>query len=204
MSICRSPWHAAGFAAAVSVLGATPASAHPHVFIDYAVIAIFDDANVTSVRISWTFDQMYSSMLFHDYTSRPQGPLTAADIASLKKNAFEDTSDFHYFTDISLNGKEMAVTAVTDFTARFDSHRMTYVFTVPIVAEAPAAHNTIEVDSFDHEFYIDFELVKKAAVTAEHGEKLGAACAPKKENKPTTIFGPVETLVAACTYGQAG
>lgn len=204
MPIRPSSWRVASFVAAAAVLGATPASAHPHVFIDYAVTAIFDDANVTGVRITWTFDQMYSSMLFHDYTSRPQGPLTAADVASLKKNAFEDTADFHYFTDINLNGKDLEVKTVTDFTARFDNHRMTYAFTVPIPADTPAARNTLEVDAFDHEFYIDFELVKKAAVTVEHGEKLGAACAPKKENMTTTIFGPVETLVAACTFSKAG
>lgn len=204
MSICPSPWRAAGFMAAVSVLGATPASAHPHVFIDYTVAAIFDDATVTGVRISWTFDQMYSSMLFHDYTSRPQGPLTAADVASLEKNAFVDTADFHYFTEISVNGKDLPVKTVTDFAAHFDNHRMTYAYTVPIAAETPAGRNTIEVDAFDHDFYIDFELAKKAAVTVEHGEKLGATCAPKKETESTTIFGPVETLVAACTFDKAG
>src|ERR1051326_2776882 len=46
------------------------ASAHPHVFVDYAITLLFDDHGAQAVRVSWTFDEMYSSMLLHDYTSR--------------------------------------------------------------------------------------------------------------------------------------
>jgi ABC-type uncharacterized transport system substrate-binding protein len=184
----------------VSLASAGPATAHPHVFIDYAVTVLFDDADVKGIRMSWTFDEMYSSMLFHDYTSRPKGALTQADIKSLEIGAFRDTADFHYFVDITLNGKAIPVADVADFDARFEKRRMTYFFTVPLHTAAPTALNTLEIQAFDHEFYIDFELAKTTAVAMEHGETLAAKCAQKHNRTNTTTFGPLDTLEVACTY----
>ena len=204
MHFRRSPWGVAGCVAVLLWLCATPAFAHPHIFIDYTVTVIFDDHNAASVRTSWTFDEMYSSALFHDYTSRPKGPLTNADINRLRKSAFEDTAELHYFTDLTVNGKPIPVKTVSDFTAKFENHRITYIFTVPIKAELPGEKNTLEVASFDHEFFIDFELAKKGPVTVEHGETLNASCAPKKTRKKTSTFGQIDTVVVACTYGKNG
>lgn len=203
MAVKPAPWRTAAFALAASLLASAPATAHPHVFIDYTVAVLFDGAGVTGVRLTWTFDEMYSSMLFHDYTSRPsRGALSAADIKKLEEGAFKDTADYHYFIDMTLNGKPVTVTEFTDFTARFEQHRMTYSFTVPVHGGAPAARNTLEVAAFDHEFYIDFELAKKAAVTVENGEKLAAVCAQKTERKNTSTFGPMDAVVVACSYGR--
>ena len=76
MAVKPALWSAAGLALAASLMVSAPAAAHPHVFIDYTVTVLCGDAGITGVRLSWTFDEMYSSMLFHDYTSRPQGALT--------------------------------------------------------------------------------------------------------------------------------
>ena len=177
-----------------------PAAAHPHVWIDYAVTVLFDDTDVKGIRMSWTFDEMYSSMLFHDYTSHPRGPLRPNDVQSLEEGAFKDTADYHYFIDVKLNGKAVAVKDVTDFDARFENRRMTYVFTVPQRTETPAASNTLEIQAFDHDFYIDFEPVKTAPVTADHGEKFAATCSPKHNRSISTTFGPLDTIELACTY----
>ena len=125
-----------GIAAALLAffLDSGPASAHPHVFIDYVLTVRFEGEAPQAVRMSWTFDEMYSSMLFHDYTSRPRDSLTPADVRSLRKHAFEDTADYHYFVDLKLNGKPLEVKDVTDFDAQFKNRRVTYSFTVPIRA----------------------------------------------------------------------
>src|SRR5215470_6553842 len=89
----------------ILLLSTAPASAHPHLFIDYTVTVIFDDTAAQAVRMSWTFDEMYSAMLLHDFTSRPsRDALTPADVHNLRKRAFEYTVDYHYFVDLKLNG----------------------------------------------------------------------------------------------------
>ena len=202
MLLSLLPGRAARVVLPILLLSAAPASAHPHVFIDYTVTVLFDDKTAQAVRLSWTFDEMYSSMLLHDYTSRPpRDALTPADVKSLRKQAFEDTADYHYFVDLKLNGVTLPVPQVTDFDARFHDHRMTYTFTVPIPAATSPARNSLEVDAFDNEFYIDFELAKTHAVAVEHGETLGASCTPKQLERNTTMVGSVSSIVVVCTYG---
>lgn len=193
-----------GSALSALLLSLGSVSAHPHVFIDYAITLLFDDNGAEAVRVSWTFDEMYSSMLLHDYTSRPpRDALTPADVDSLRNQAFEDTADYHYFVDLKLNGSTLPVKDVTDFDARFRDHRMTYSFTLPLHASATRGRSTLEIDAFDNEFYIDFELTDKNGIAVEHGEKLGASCAPRQQSRDTTMVGSVSSVVVACTYGAA-
>lgn len=174
------------------------AIAHPHVFIDYAATILCHRETITGVRIAWTFDEMYSASLFHDYTSRPKGPLSASDVAELKKGAFQDVSEDHYFTDIVLNGKPLPVTKVEDFDASYDGRKMTYRFTVPVDITPSRGSNILEIDSFDTEFYIDFELIKRDPVTIQHGEQLKMSCEPAHVTRTTTTFGPMGTRIVRC------
>jgi ABC-type uncharacterized transport system substrate-binding protein len=190
--------------AAVLTAGlAAPAVAHPHVWIDYAATIQCQGDTITGVRIAWTFDEMYSASLFHDYTSRPKGPLTQADIAELQKGAFQDTSEDHYFTDIALDGKELPVTQAIDFDASYDGRKMTYRFTVPLAVKAgPGAHG-IDIASFDTEFYIDFELVKRDPATIRDGARLDLSCAAALVTRNTTTFGPLDTHIVRCRFHGA-
>jgi ABC-type uncharacterized transport system substrate-binding protein len=195
-----------GIALIASMIGATvaaaPASAHPHVFIDYAATVLCDGGRVAAVRMSWIFDEMYSASLYQDYTSRPPGPLDKRDVAMLKRKAFDDTKEEHYFIDLRMNGKSVAVNEVEDFDASYDGRKMTYRFTVPIPADAKGA-TILDIASFDTEFYIDFELLKHDPLKLEHDDQGKVACAPKKETRNTTTFGPLETMVIHCSYGGA-
>ena len=124
--------------------------------------------------LPWTFDEMYSASLFSDYTSRPKGALTPADIVKLRDEAFKDSVEEHYFTDIVWNGKALPVTAVTDFSASYDGRKMTYRFTVPLDIAPVSGANTLDIDSFDREFYIDFEPLKRDPVGVGNGAALQA------------------------------
>jgi len=187
------------------LLAAGAASAHPHVFIDYTATILDDGDKVTGVRIAWTFDEMYSASLFHDYTSRPQGPLGPADIEQLRTGAFQDTADLHFFTDIWLNGKLLDIKSVKDFDASYKDHRMTYRFTVPLDLARPKEGDALDfrVAAFDNEFYIDFELAKGEAIKVEHADRIKLACAEKKETRNTSVMGPVETKLVSCRFGKA-
>jgi ABC-type uncharacterized transport system substrate-binding protein len=199
----RRIWRGCAPALFALIAVAAPAWSHPHVFIDYSATILCDADNVAAVRISWTFDEMYSASLYQDYTSRPHGPLSAADIQQLQVGAFQDTAELHYFTDVRLNGKPLDVKTVTDFDASYDQRKMTYRFTVPVDAGPPHDGDVLEIDAFDNEFYIDFELVKQNPIKIEHGNKLKLVCAPKKETRNTSVLGPVDTIIVSCKFGKA-
>lgn len=176
------------------------AQAHPHVFIDYAATVLCRDDKIIGVRIAWTFDEIYSASLYHDYTSQPKGPLSAADIAKLNKEAFQDSAEEHFFTDISLNGKALPVTKAVDFSASYDGRKMTYRFTVPLDLPPVPGANTLDIDSFDTEFYIDYELVKRNPVTVQNAGALKISCGDAAITKDTTTFGPLTTHIARCRF----
>ena len=58
-----------GIAALVSALvgpATAPAEAHPHVFIHYAVTLLVSADRVTGVRLSWTFDDLFSGFILQE------------------------------------------------------------------------------------------------------------------------------------------
>jgi ABC-type uncharacterized transport system substrate-binding protein len=179
------------------------AAAHPHVFIDYSATILCQHDKIVGVRLAWTFDEMYSASLFHDYTSQPKGPLTPADIEKLRKEAFQDSSEEHYFTDVTFNGKALPVSDVTDFAASYDGRKMSYRFTVPLALAPVRGPNVLDIASFDTEFYIDFELVDRAPVTVDRGGPPKLSCAPEAVTKNTTTFGPLTTHVVRCRFPGA-
>ena len=74
------PWRSVALLIALLGLGtALPAAAHPHIFIEEHVEVLFDQNNVTGVRMTWSFDELYSSMLRSDYTDTKKGPITAKE-----------------------------------------------------------------------------------------------------------------------------
>lgn len=80
--------HAMGAAAALACgLGpAAQALAHPHVFIDTGVEAIFDDdGRLAALQVVWVYDEFYSMMAIDDYGLDPDftGELTEEEQSEL-------------------------------------------------------------------------------------------------------------------------
>jgi len=180
-----------------------PALAHPHIFIEQAMTVTYDKMLVTGVRMTWTFDELYSSMLREDYTENPEGPLTKADIANLKEHAFGNLASVHYFATVTINGTPIPVASTTDFTARATGDKVTYEFTVPIEAPAKTGSNKIEVVVFDPEYYVDFEAAAKDPVKiAGTGPK--PDCRSIGDKRDTIGWGTVQVDEVVCSYSVGG
>ena len=58
----------------LAVLVPAAALAHPHVFVDATVEAVFDDqGRLTAFRIGWTYDELFSLMLVEESGADPDG-----------------------------------------------------------------------------------------------------------------------------------
>jgi hypothetical protein len=68
----------APFLAVIGLGFAGPAAAHPHIFIKEHVEVLFDRNTVTGVRMTWSFDELYSSILARGLMRRFAGGETAA------------------------------------------------------------------------------------------------------------------------------
>jgi ABC-type uncharacterized transport system substrate-binding protein len=198
--VSRRPLAVLLVAAAVQ-LSPGGAIAHPHVFIKHAMTLIFAGRDVAGVRLSWTFDEMYSSMLKTDYTGGTGGQLTPKQVATIEKKNFSNLANYGFFLDLKINNEPINVAKVNDFSARFEGNKAIFEFTVPLRTKEPRASNVIEIGVFDPEYYIEFTMQESNALAVKTSDDVAVDCQVVHEPK-NTVLGPVETDLAVCSYGK--
>ncbi|MFD1746881.1 DUF1007 family protein [Rhizobium helianthi] len=97
-------------AAAALIVTPLPALAHPHIFVEARMEVLADDkGHVSEVRNIWRFDEMFSSSVLLDFDKNTNGKLDAPELAELGETMRTSLADFHYFTNITMNGKNIPV-----------------------------------------------------------------------------------------------
>jgi ABC-type uncharacterized transport system substrate-binding protein len=148
-----------GFAAA------TPAEAHPHVWVTVKSALTFNaQGKVSGVVHDWVFDEMYSS--FATQGLAKAGELVKREqFAPLAKENAGSLADIGYFTTLKIGGKPAEFGSVTDYwMEERPDHLVQFHVTLPL--KTPAAipkFATLRVA--DPEYFIDFEFDDKAPVT---------------------------------------
>jgi ABC-type uncharacterized transport system substrate-binding protein len=178
---------------------AGPAAAHPHVFIEDSVLLLFGERDVAGLRISWTFDEMYSSMLRTDYVKGKNRALTPAEVHDIEQNNFVAAADANFFLDLAVNGEPLAVKKVEDFAVTFRDGKMTFAFTVPLPPSGRDV-NEIAIVSFDSAYYIEFTLAPTHGVAIDKGAPFAAECGVTRDVERASKIGPVLSDVVKCTY----
>ncbi len=181
---------------------ADEAQSHPHVFITYSASVIFGERDIAGLRLTWTFDEMYSGMIRTDYTAAKTGAVTPADVRTIEKEAFSNLANYGYFLDIKINDQPVRVTKVKDFDVKFVDHRAVYQFTVPLDTSSARTPNVVEIGVFDREYYIEFTLKEKNAITLQDAKGFGAECSELRNERRITVLGPIQGDLVVCTYAR--
>jgi ABC-type uncharacterized transport system substrate-binding protein len=180
-------------AVALAVLGAAaPASAHPHVWVDYTITVRFTPEGPDGVRVNWGFDEMISALVIQKYDTDRDGTLSAHEIRVIEKELFVSLKEFDYFVALKVDGVAIPVKEFKDFEARNARGQLHYLFTVPI-RRAARNDGTVDVLATDPTFYSAFSAVA-APITAEGASRHRVECAPLRDRKTNLV----ETL--RCTY----
>jgi Protein of unknown function (DUF1007) len=125
-----------------------PAAAHPHVWITAVATLLFDDRMLVGVHHHWEFDEMFGSYVIEEHDANGDGKLDRAEIASIEATAFSNLRDYDYFTHVRIDGKDMPLHEVTDFTARIEDGVLVYEFTMPLAKPIdPGANQFAAVDA---------------------------------------------------------
>jgi len=177
---------------------ASDARAHPHVFIDDAMTLIFGDRDIAGLRMSWTFDEMYSSMIRTDYVRGKA--VTPAEVKKIEKENFLNLENYGFFLDLTINGAPIRVKAVKDFDARFQGNKVVFEFTVPLQTTEQRDANVIEARVFDPEYYVEFAMRQTDPIVIEHGDDFSPSCNVVRNEPKVSVLGPVNTDRAMCTY----
>lgn len=143
-------------------LGATPALAHPHVWVDYHVTAQFSQGRVAALAQEWSFDEDFSASVMTDVLKRKglraaaSGPFSPGDTARLQQAAFSNLKHYAYFTHVWQGGKPAAVgQEVSGFQASMRDGRLIYHFVLPLAAPVDPHRGEITVGIWDDTYYVD-------------------------------------------------
>ncbi|MGE5515898.1 MAG: DUF1007 family protein [Bacteroidota bacterium] len=167
------------------LLAPAAAQAHPHVLIDSHVIVQFEAGKIVALQMGWKFDPVYSSSLVQDYDADKNGSLSAKEIATLEKEAFQDTAQSSYFTYAKVDGQPVAWPKAESFKVMTFKDSLLYAFRLRLPQPVDPRKQAFRVSTYEESYYIDIDFPNDAAVQLIGDGAAGcrATLSPDVENK---------------------
>src|SRR5215467_5054542 len=106
------------------------AVAHPHVFVDYVVKLVLANDRLTGVRLTWTFDDLFSGFILQEFDQDRNGVLSTGETQRIEAKHLSEYRRFAYYTNISVDGRPVVVPDARDFRASAAKGLVTYEFTL--------------------------------------------------------------------------
>jgi ABC-type uncharacterized transport system substrate-binding protein len=157
---------------ALLMLSATPTLAHPHVFIDTRIEVILNDQNeAIALRIGWTYDDLYSLLIFGDLALDPDmdGQLTAEEEASLSGFDMKWIEGFEGDTYVLIDNTPIAISGPRDWTASYADGRLSSTHIRDLLTPVPVAEVPLVIQAYDPGYYIYHAILPPAVVTGGTG-----------------------------------
>ena len=88
---------------AAVLIWAPAASAHPHVFVEHTVAINLGPDGLDGLQFTWTFDDMFSSMIVLTFDADKDKSISAAEAKNIEQKHFGHLKDFGYFPDMGLD-----------------------------------------------------------------------------------------------------
>jgi len=149
--------------AALALLAAAPAYAHPHVWVTMkSEIVYAADGTATGIRHAWTFDDMFSTYALQGIEAKTRGVYTREELAPLAQTNAESLKEFAYFTFARADGNKQKFEDPVDYFLDYADGQLTLHFTLPVKTPFRAKQLVLEV--FDRTFFIDFQMADKDPV----------------------------------------
>jgi ABC-type uncharacterized transport system substrate-binding protein len=140
--------------------GATPAQAHPHVWVTSSSELLYaEDGSITGVRHAWTFDDMFTTYALQGIETKTKGVYSREQLAPLAKDNVENLKEFGFFTFAKADGKKQKFEEPIDYFLEYKDSALTLHFTLPL--KAPLKPKQLALDIFDPAFFIDFKFEEK-------------------------------------------
>lgn len=144
------------------------AVSHPHVFVDTGIEILFDDqARATALRITWSYDDLFSMMIVEDRNMDADfdGVLTADETLAIQGFDMQWEPEFAGDTHVLVGDAPQALSGPSDWTTTYADGRLTSThvrrFDSPIVpGDAP-----LVVQVYDPSFYTAYAIAMETTLT---------------------------------------
>jgi ABC-type uncharacterized transport system substrate-binding protein len=176
-----------GAVAALALLAAAPAAAHPHVLVDAKAEMVFDKGKLTAVRHIWQFDAAFTAFAVQGLDANNDGKLSDAELAPLAKVNVESLAMFGFFTFLNADGKDAEFAPPTEYWLEFHNARLTLFYTLPLKTPVMVkAKATLQV--FDPEYFVAFDFVDDTPIALDGAPRgCDAAYRPPQELDARTM-----------------
>lgn len=142
----------------------TPATAHPHVWIDMRTAILFDDAGmVEGLQVHWRFDELYSLFLTEEMADT-NGEISADKLKSLARQNIENLKEFSYFTYARVAGSQTPYGEVTEYESKIEDSRISLDFVIPFEKPIDPLLQAFSYAVYDPSYYISFLYMKNSPV----------------------------------------
>ncbi len=137
---------------------ARPAQAHPHVWLDSVMTFVFEGDRLTSLRMTWSFDEFFGTAIIRRFDENRNGRFEPAENTKLEAGAFAALKDYGYFIYIKIDGKPVIIERITGFQASTRNGQLVYDFTVMLPAPVDPATAEFIVSLFDETYFVEVSL----------------------------------------------
>lgn len=146
--------------ALATTLAATPASAHPHVFVKGTVDFVIEQDSLTALSISWSYDPFETLYLLSSIGIVPErdGGLSPEDKARLIERESNWPDDFDGATHLSVNSEPVNLSRPQDMQADLVDGRLVLRFRRELESAVDAMRDQIEIAFYERTFYYSFVI----------------------------------------------
>ena len=145
---------------------ATPARAHPHVWVEMQSDVVFNSEGlISAVNVSWTFDDAYAQMALDGLDKNGDGVYDPTELEPLTRENLDSLKDYNFFTYVRFDGKAQSIGAPVDAGQIYAKNKLQLHFQVPLVTPVDPARGEFVLKTYDPEFFIAFDYVKDDPVS---------------------------------------
>ncbi|TBW40767.1 DUF1007 family protein [Siculibacillus lacustris] len=168
-----------GLAGLVAAAFVGPAAAHPHVFVDARVEAVFDgEGRIVALRQVWRFDDAFSAFATQGLDTDGDGILTIEELKPLAKVNIDSLKDYDYFTTLRSGGRRVGFKIPTEYWLQMNDGYLTLFYTLNLMQPVKPSPEGVTIDVYDPSYFVDYQLVEQ-----EPARLIGAPAACKMEVK---------------------
>lgn len=146
------------------------AEAHPHVFADVSVKAVFSQDAFTGVQNRWTFDEVYSAAMFASADENGDGKITGNEIDEVKRLVLDPLQQSGYFNYVTVESKFAPAQKIEGFSVAMQNGKLVLDFKVAYSIPATSEYTMLVIVVSDQTNYIQMTTdMENADVDAPDG-----------------------------------
>lgn len=133
---------------------ASLAVAHPHVFADVSVVALFDKTGFVGVQNHWVYDEIYSAAMVAAADVNRDGKLSDQESRTLQKSILGPLEEQNYFNYVQVKTDFLKADAIDNFKANVKNGKLELDFVVRFAVPAATDYTMLVLVVADPTNYI--------------------------------------------------